>query len=232
MTGQAVQNGKTTGLLLSGGIDSTVLLHQLLLSGRYIQPFYVRCGHAWESQELSAVDSLLRHFRGPALRDLVVMELAMGDVYGSHWSFDGQHVPDALSADQAVFLPGRNALLILKPALWCQLRGIRELALAPLGSSPFADASANFLERYQAVLSASAGAPIRLTYPFSQTTKAQVMQMGANLPLHTTFSCIAPHCQLHCGACNKCAERQRAFREAGRTDPTSYAPVRLQLAER
>ena len=53
--------------------------------------------------------------------------------------------------------------------------------------------------------------------------KQQVMALGRNLPLELTFSCIAPAGGLHCGRCNKCAERQNAFRDAGITDKTSYA---------
>jgi len=38
-----------------------------------------------------------------------------------------------------------------------------------------------------------------------------------------TFSCIAPVDGLHCGRCNKCAERAAAFRLTGTDDPTPYA---------
>jgi 7-cyano-7-deazaguanine synthase len=48
------------------------------------------------------------------------------------------------------------------------------------------------------------------------------MQLGRELPLEHTYSCIRPVSGLHCGQCNKCAERQRAFAEAGMVDPTVY----------
>ena len=41
------------------------------------------------------------------------------------------------------------------------------------------------------------------------------MALGRGLPLELTFSCISPLRGLHCGHCNKCAERQAAFRDAG-----------------
>jgi 7-cyano-7-deazaguanine synthase len=49
------------------------------------------------------------------------------------------------------------------------------------------------------------------------------MRLGVGLPLEHTFSCIDPVDQLHCGRCNKCAERSHAFADAGMTDPTEYA---------
>ena len=63
----------------------------------------------------------------------------------------------AESPDEAVYLPGRNALLIVKAAVWCQLHGIAELALAPLGTSPFDDASAAFLGDFQTAINRGCG---------------------------------------------------------------------------
>jgi len=63
---------------------------------------------------------------------------------------------------------------------------------------------------------------IRFVRPFADLAKSEVMQLGRALPLELTFSCIAPVGGRHCGACNKCAERQSAFRSAGLADPTRY----------
>jgi 7-cyano-7-deazaguanine synthase len=49
------------------------------------------------------------------------------------------------------------------------------------------------------------------------------MRLGRDLPLELTFSCIRPVRDQHCGDCNKCAERQLAFRNAGLADRTPYA---------
>ena len=46
---------------------------------------------------------------------------------------------------------------------------------------------------------------------------------GKNLPLHLTFSCIRPVDGMHCGECNKCAERRKGFADAGVRDLTRYA---------
>ena len=61
--------------------------------------------------------------------------------------------------------------------------------------------------------------------PFASLTKTAVLQRGRDLELELqhTFSCIAPNAGEHCGQCNKCAERQRAFSELSIDDSTSYA---------
>jgi 7-cyano-7-deazaguanine synthase len=52
--------------------------------------------------------------------------------------------------------------------------------------------------------------------------KTEVLRRGRTLPLKHTFSCIQPDDGKHCGACNKCFERRRAFAAAGIEDPTEY----------
>lgn len=213
------------GVLLSGGLDSAILVGHLLRHGRTVQPFYIRTGVIWQAAELAAVQQFLRVMTTPRLAALVLLDLPLSDLYDGHWSLTGRRVPDHASQDEAVYLPGRNALLIVKAAVWCQLHGIGELALAPLGTSPFADAGASFFAEFEAALNRGAVRPVRLLRPFGTMTKREVMALGADLPLEHTFSCLAPVHGLHCGRCNKCAERRAAFREAGLVDPTRYAEV-------
>ena len=52
-------------------------------------------------------------------------------------------------------------------------------------------------------------------------------ELGRRYPLDLTFSCIAPRDGVHCGQCNKCAERQAAFDLIGRNHPTDFACAAL-----
>jgi 7-cyano-7-deazaguanine synthase len=132
-------------------------------------------------------------------------------------------VPGAATPDEAVYLPGRNLLLVMKAALWCQLHGIRRLALAPLESNPFPDATDQFFADFGNLISQAGDARLEIVRPFADMNKQQVMQLANGSPLELTFSCLAPVGELHCGRCNKCAERQAAFKGVPRDDPTEYA---------
>ncbi len=211
------------GLLLSGGLDSAILLGHLLQRGRAVQPFYIRSRLLWEEAELGAVRRYLDALRSAQLAPLVVLDLPLADVYGDHWSVSGRSVPDARTDDEAVYLPGRNALLVIKAALWCQLHGLGELALGLLGGNPFYDATDGFFADLESLLNRAPDGQIRILRPFARMDKRQVMECGRGLPLELTFSCIAPAGARHCGRCNKCAERQAAFRAAGLDDRTPYA---------
>lgn len=213
----------TIGVLASGGLDSSILVAHLLGQGHRVQPLYIRKGLYWQEQELAGLRRFLQAIATPNLLDLVLFDLPLADLYTGHWSLTGKDTPAHDSPDEAVYLPGRNALLLVKPAIWCQLHGIEKLALAPLGTSPFEDAGEKFLADFESALNCGAQRRVQFLSPFGKMNKQQVMALGRNLPLELTFSCIAPVDGLHCGHCNKCAERQNAFRVAGMHDNTPYA---------
>jgi 7-cyano-7-deazaguanine synthase len=112
---------------------------------------------------------------------------------------------------------------LIKPAIWCRMHGIWHLTLATLSNNPFSDATPAFFGRFEEMLHEAMGGRVQIARPFEQLTKNQVLEMGRHLPLELTFSCLAPVDGSHCGHCNKCAERRRAFGEVGIDDPTEYA---------
>jgi 7-cyano-7-deazaguanine synthase len=210
------------GILFSGGIDSAILLDQLARRFSHVVPFYVRTGCAWETVELVAVRRFLSAIKCKSLASLVEFDVPVGDLYGEHWSILGANVPDDGSPDEAVFMPGRNPLLLIKPALWCQMHGIGQLALATLANNPFDDATPDFCLAFEEMVRQATGARIEIVRPFAQLAKDRVMALGRHLPLELTFSCLAPVDGLHCGRCNKCAERCIAFRQLNLADRTRY----------
>jgi 7-cyano-7-deazaguanine synthase len=210
-------------VLVSGGLDSAVLLGEALRSYPAVFPLYVRGGLHWEAAERAHLDRFLAAVAGPALRPLHTLDLLLADVYGDHWSVTGAGVPGADTPDEAVFLPGRNVLLLSKALIWCQLNGVPELATAPLGSNPFPDATPEFYDAFAGLVTRAVGPPVRVIRPYAELHKTDVLRRGAGMPLGETFSCIRPAGGLHCGRCNKCAERKAGFRDAGMADPTRYA---------
>lgn len=235
-------------VLASGGLDSCVLVAHLLAHGanpdfnRYarhgnhgegawtVQPIFVCHGLIWEQTELAHLRRFLALIDAPNLRPLVTLELPLTDLYNGHWSVTGRSVPDRTSPDEAVFLPGRNGLLAIKAVLWCQLHQVNRLALGVLGSNPFDDATPAFFRHFEAALNRGEVDHVEIQRPFASKSKEEVMRLGATLPLEATFSCIAPVGGMHCGNCNKCAERQKAFAIVGRVDPTAYASAPNRLS--
>ncbi len=216
-------NAGALAVLVSGGLDSAILLGEALRDRPAVFPLYVRQGLAWEAVELEHLRRYLEALRGPTPRPLHVLEQPVTDLYEDHWSVTGRGVPGADTTDEAVFLPGRNVLLLAKAILWCHLRGVPAVALAPLESNPFPDATPQFFDAFQNVVNRAVVGSVKVLRPYAGLHKADVMRRGAGLPLGRTFSCLRPVKGRHCGRCNKCAERRRAFADAAIDDPTEYA---------
>ncbi len=209
-------------VLISGGLDSAILLGESLHTPGRVFPLYVRCGLFWEAVELEHLRRFLDAIQTPALQPLHVLDMPVRDLYADHWSLSGHNVPDASSPDAAVFLPGRNVLLLAKSLLWCHLHGVGEVSMAPLESNPFPDATPAFFAAFEAVVNQAVEGKVRVRQPYLGLHKVDVMRRGRELPLELTFSCIRPVGGKHCGTCNKCAERRKAFLDAGMPDRTLY----------
>lgn len=212
-------------VLVSGGVESAYLLRRLSLTASRLHPVYVRCGLRWESAELHWLRRLLGAVRSRAIRPLSILDLPVSDLYRDHWSLSGRKVPGARTRDDAVYLPGRNLLLISKAASYAALQGLSELQIGTLGSNPFGDATAGFYRSMSRSVSEAFGRSFRIRRPLTRLDKTAVLRRGERIgvPYDLTFSCIDPNGYLHCGRCNKCAERIKAYDRAGVADPTVYA---------
>ena len=215
----------TVCVLVSGGLDSCVMLAALARRHRRVYPVFIRHGLVWEHAELAHLGKLLRAAKIPGIQSLTVLDLPVRDLYGAHWSTTGRRVPHATTSDEAVYLPGRNLLLLSKAAVFCALHQIDTIAVGSLGHNPFPDATPKFFRDFAGAAGESLDFRVRIIAPFRALTKEQVVRRGyrLGLPLHLSFSCLAPRRGRHCGRCNKCAERQRAFQTARVADCTKYA---------
>ncbi len=210
-------------VLVSGGIDSAVLLAEAGRVYPAVHPLFIRTGLFWEPAELDHLNRFLAAIPTPALRPLRILELPVRDLYGDHWSLTGDGVPPAGTPDEDVYLPGRNVLLLSKGLLWCHLNAVPEVAMAPLAVNPFPDATDEFIRDYSGAVNRAVEGAVRVLRPYAHLHKPDVLKRAAGLPLQHTLSCIRPNAGRHCGRCSKCHERQVGFREAGIEDPTEYA---------
>src|SRR5882672_7049254 len=70
-----------TCVLVSGGLDSFVLLREILRRHRVVQPLYVRAGLRWEGIERARLNRLLRLLASPRLLPLATIDVPMDDLY-------------------------------------------------------------------------------------------------------------------------------------------------------
>ncbi|HTI38253.1 MAG TPA: 7-cyano-7-deazaguanine synthase [Vicinamibacterales bacterium] len=216
---------KYSAVLLSGGLDSAVLLAFAAQTAPVV-PIYVSVGFAWEAQERRMVERLLA---SPVLSRLAIAPLAtlsfdMRDVYPpSHWAVRGD-APGFDTPDEDVYIDGRNITLLSKASIYMARHDIPRVLMGQLANNPFPDASAEFFGAMARALSVGLAAPIEVATPFTTKSKTDVIHLGLELgvPFELTLSCMQPENGQHCGRCSKCRERRDAFIEAGADDPTPY----------
>ena len=170
-------------LLISGGLDSCVLLDHLADRGWDLTPLYVRAGLVWEGVELIWIRRFLAGLNHPGLNPLRQLSLPVEDLYRSHWSTTGEAVPGAHSEDSAVYLPGRNLLLLSKAAVYCALNRIGVIFLGPLKGNPFPDSTPAFFRGFQRLASRALTHPLEIAAPFGHLSKAEVIGLGRDAPL-------------------------------------------------
>ena len=209
-------------VLVSGGIESAVLLHEALNRYDQVTPIYVRNHLRWEDTEVFCLKNFVRSLKHSNLKPLKVFELTLRDLYENHWSITGIKIPGTHSKDESVYLPGRNIIFLAKAATYAAMRDIAHIEIGVLKGNPFADSSRAFFKKMAAVLTNGLNQEIQIHAPFQKYNKEDVIVFGKKLPLESTFSCINPKGYEHCGECNKCVERKKAFFAAGVFDKTKY----------
>jgi 7-cyano-7-deazaguanine synthase len=219
----------TTAVLLSGGLDSAILLaDEASRAAEPVTPIYVGAGLAWEAPELAIVARLLDSapLRG-RVRPLASLSVDMRDVYtATHWAVAGK-APAYHTPDEDVYLPGRNIMLLSKAGVFCAAAHIGRVVIGTLDHNPFPDATPEFRSSIAQTLSLGLAHTLRVDAPYASSSKADVIRKGVALavPFELTLSCMKPVGTVHCGTCSKCRERHDAFLDAGVPDQTTYDSV-------
>lgn len=84
------------GILISGGIDSAVLLGEAARVYSAVYPIYIRTGSLWEDVEYTHLLRFLKALPGKAVQTVTVLNMPVADLYPEcHWSLSGENIPDA-----------------------------------------------------------------------------------------------------------------------------------------
>jgi 7-cyano-7-deazaguanine synthase len=227
--GVEVTEKKGVVVLLSGGLDSSTLLYDIMSEGfDPIVPMAVRYGQKHVRELRSAYD-----VAQSVSKPLVVVDLAyaLKPVFaGALSSQVGKQVdvPIGHYAEPSMKLtivPNRNMILLATAAALAVSRGCSFVAYAAhAGDHPvYPDCRPEFMQAMQDALKLGNTDFGGLISPFANISKTAIVQRGSELgvPFSLTYSCYEGR-ETHCGKCGTCFERREAFRDAGVEDPTAY----------
>lgn len=203
------QNNKVV-LLLSGGIDSTVLLYYLLDKKFDIYPLYINYGQITSTGEIRAIRNIIN---GMQINKILVIDISDIKRIGGG-SLIGEY-PDNLSSHSEwykyEFFPNRNLLLLTLASNYAYKINAENIAIGVVGNS-YNDTSFKFLDEFENLLKLSLG-DYKIIAPFTNLERKVVVEKAVelNVPLELTFSCNAL-AERHCLLCTSCLDRENAFK--------------------
>ena len=220
-------NIQTTVVLLSGGLDSTVLVGWLLNQRNDVDTVSFDYGQR-HRRELDAARAVAERY---GVRHDVVDLTGVGRLLTGSALTDDVAVPHGhYAADNmaATVVPNRNMILLSVAVGIAAARGHQSVATAVHAGdhAVYPDCRPEFTR--MASMTAQAATEgygdVDILAPFVRRSKTDIAGLGADLdaPLNLTWSCYEGG-DRHCGRCGTCVERWEAFRNAGIDDPTDYA---------
>jgi 7-cyano-7-deazaguanine synthase len=216
-------------VLLSGGMDSTVLLHHVAATlGRapiHALSFNYGQRHAREL-ECAAYQAATAGVGCHTVLDISFF----GDVVRAGTSLvdGGGAMPDLADVSPSdrdqppTYVPNRNMMLLSIAAAYAEAQGIAEVFYGAQAQDEYGywDCTDDFLGRINAVLQLNRKTPIRVLAPFMDRKKEALVTLGRDLGVDFahTWSCYRGG-ERPCGTCPTCVERRKAFAGAGWADP-------------
>ena len=218
-----------TAVLLSGGLDSTVLLASRRAKGETCLAVTVNYGQR-HRVEIMAARHVARHLS--IQHEVVDLSNLQPFLKGSSQTDQSVEVPYGHYADEnmkTTVVPNRNMVLLAVAGAVAIGHGCDELAYAAHAGDHaiYPDCRPEFAFRMAQAFLLCDWKPIRLIRPFINMSKADIVSLGSlcRAPMHLTYSCYEGREGIHCGKCGTCVERKEAFELAAVTDPTKYENV-------
>ncbi len=213
-------------VLLSGGLDSTVLAGHLLDHGDTITAVSVDYGQR-HRRELDAAAAVAAHYQV----DHTVIDLSgLGRMLGGSALTDPLvPVPLGHYADasmRSTVVPNRNAIMLMAAVGVASAHGLDRVAVAVhAGDHPvYPDCRPDFVRAAGEVarLATRGFGDVDVFAPFVNLDKTWIARRGVQIgaPIALTWSCYQGG-TVHCGACGTCVERKEALHLYD--DPTVYA---------
>ena len=225
------QNVKKAVVLVSGGMDSAVVLAMAREQGFAIHALSVSYGQRHTS-ELDAAARLADSLGAKAHK---VVSVDLRSIGGSALT-DDIEVPESGGAGIPVtYVPARNTIMLSIALGWAEVLGADDLfcGVNAVDYSGYPDCRPAFIEGFErlANLATKAGVEghaLRIHAPLISMTKADIVREGLRLGVDfsATVSCYRADAEGRaCGHCDACHLRAEGFRAAGVADPTRYLPA-------
>ncbi|MDE6547742.1 MAG: 7-cyano-7-deazaguanine synthase QueC [Muribaculaceae bacterium] len=207
---------KDSILVLSGGMDSTTLLHdrkdQIALAVTFDY------GSKHNARE---IECARKNCEMLGIEHIVIPLEFMGKYFKSSLLIGGEEIPEGHYADEnmkSTVVPFRNGIMLAIAAGLAESRGLKKVMLANHGGDHaiYPDCRPGFVDAMSEAIKEGTYDGIVIDAPYTNITKSDIARIGKRIGVDytLTYSCYKGG-EKHCGKCGTCVERMEALRDAG-----------------
>ncbi|KKN22991.1 hypothetical protein LCGC14_0909620 [marine sediment metagenome] len=211
-------------LILSGGVDSTTLLYNLLDQDYEVYAVSFDYGQKHAKELLCAAEICRKLSVNHKILNLSVLN----DVAPSALTRKDIEVPEGHYKEEsmkATIVPNRNMVMLsLATAYAISIKATKLFYGAHIGDHEiYPDCRKEFIYAMKQAIKLCDWHQVELKAPFRHLTKVSVVNLGKtlNVDYSLTYSCYKGS-EKACGKCGTCVERLEAFKIAGVKDPIEY----------
>jgi 7-cyano-7-deazaguanine synthase len=215
-----MNKNKKCVIILSGGLDSAVVAYWAKSQGYQIYPLTFKYGQIAIKETVVAKE--IAQCIGVSTK--IIDLSALKDIFQTT-ALVNRDIPLTSNFAASVIVPFRNAIFLSIAVAYATTVGGDKIFYGAHGSDElfYPDCRREFYESFEKTARLGIEQNISICAPFSDKKKADIIKAGIelNVPLELTWSCYLDG-EKHCGQCESCVNRKRAFCEADILDLTKY----------
>lgn len=209
-------------VVLSGGPDSTTVAYWAKDQGYDVHALTFNYGQIAKIEIHRAV-MIAKELDIPHIK-IDISNLK--EIYSGVTSLVDESIPITPNFSQPIVVPFRNGVFLATAVAYAASIGANDIFYGAQGSDEpyYPDCRQTFYEAFEQAAKLGTELPIFINAPFSDIPKSEILKKGQQLgvPFQLTWSCYY-NGPLHCGKCESCINRKRAFQKAHISDPTEYS---------
>ncbi len=221
---------KKTIVLLSGGLDSSVVLSIAIKEKFETHCLSFRYQQRHQKEIFFAKKQVLE--QKPKSHKIVNL-----DFYGGSSLTDNLDVPKHKNVELIpnsipnTYVPGRNLIFLSYALGYAEYLGCNSIFIGvnSIDYSGYPDCRPEFINAFEKVSHLSTkkgiqGNKVIIHTPLIKKTKKEIIKLGNKNKINfkNTLSCYSPKNKLACGECDACLLRLKGFDEANIVDPIKY----------
>ena len=208
-------------IVLSGGPDSATVAYWAKAQGYQIYPITFNYGQI-AVKETEAAQTIAAKL-GTTTK--IINLSALKEIFSNVTTLCNTEIPLTAEFSSSIIVPFRNAIFLSVAVAYASAVCAKEIFYGAHGSDEtnYPDCRREFYEAFEKAAQLGTEQDITIKAPFNGYKKSELLKEATKLgvPLELTWSCYRD-AEKHCGKCESCVNRKKAYQEAGLTDPTNY----------